>query len=272
VFEDDDNEVGNTPVQLTKREKDHILDELIAVSDVRERVAVLLSSLKPIRITGFFLLMLFALYSVEILIPPKFMNPDWEMVAMNSLLEIIFLPVLGLSLVFWGGNYHRKQIDKFNLWFFSWVALWLGLACFLLVPMATLDSFRILRGYKVETSTKIESQMVKIAEVENQVREARSHKALETVLRRASSTPTPVDRNQELAVIKEGILVAINAQRKSVEETANKAYDQSVVALWKRLVRVAIGFILAGVYLVAIWYHTLWAREQWLVARGKVVG
>ena len=76
-----------------------------------------------IRIVGFGLLMMSVVDFLNLLIPLKLMNPDWELQTIGAVIERIPVTFLGIVFVFYEDINCRTPIEKILLKVISWSCL-----------------------------------------------------------------------------------------------------------------------------------------------------
>ncbi|NJK39107.1 MAG: hypothetical protein HC920_16110 [Oscillatoriales cyanobacterium SM2_3_0] len=103
----------------------------------------LLRSANLFRWVGYGFLLLTLLDIAEILFPPRFMNPAWELQAMGQLVERVAVPLLGFILVFFGERNSRERWEVPLVKLFSWLTLLYAVLYFLLVPLGVINTLRI---------------------------------------------------------------------------------------------------------------------------------
>ena len=110
------------------------------------------------RLSGYALLLLSLFDLVEKLIPLQLMNPVWEFQTLGEIVERVPLPLLGLVLVFYGENYRRVRGEIYLLKFLSWLALLLGVAFWLLIPLGVSNTIRIERQNQEQIVAQVDQK------------------------------------------------------------------------------------------------------------------
>ncbi len=114
----------------------------------------MLRSIALWRLVGYGLLFLFLMDLAEILIPPRFLNPQWEFNVLGQIVERVPIPLLAFILIFYGGNYLRKSWEIYFLAFVSWLTLFIGIFFILAVPLGIVNSLRINKQAQTNITNK----------------------------------------------------------------------------------------------------------------------
>jgi len=209
---------------------------------------------------GYIILALFFVDFFAILIPPHFMDSFWELAIINSLLDRIWIALLGFSFIFF---YRVETQIKRNLlrvlYCLSWLSLILSIFYFLLFPLTLFDAFEIYGKYRNEKTVAVASAQIKSEKIKSLIESSTSTQDLTSFIK--SINPQKVftgqPKEQQLKEIAKQELV--KAQKEYVLSTINRA-TSSVTDLSKTTIRAALGTLLSGLGLGLIWKTTRWVR------------
>ncbi len=256
------------PVLLSGKQFALIQEELAANTQTREQLALILHSLRPIRVVGLILVALFALDLIALLFPLNLLNPQWELGVINNLVERIIVPVLGTALFFWGGTYLRGKGDTFLLWFGSWTALWFGVALALLVPLTLLDTLRLQDAFEIELDSVMETQKGNFERIKQGLESATTLDELTGNFRRLTQMQIDLKPGTELETARAEMLTAINKRWEEFAQTQNESQERRALELWSKMLKMLMGLILSMGFYFYLWVATTWARELWVEQRG----
>jgi len=215
------------------------------------------------RSVGYVFLLLFALDLAEILIPPQFLNPQWEFQVLSALVERIAIPFIALLLIFSGGNYLRKGWEFITLMSLSWISLFSGILFLLFVPLGIVNTIRIdaLTNQQIE---KENTQRLEVLQkVEIRLRDVQNSKDMQTLIGEINAGNAPIIENsQQLGEVKTKFKEFIDNSRVQTNKQAEIVRKQGRKALLKRSVKYNTGSLISGVLFIMIWQMTKWARVK----------
>ena len=232
---------------------------------VKELRRFSLSQLRSIalwRLIGYFLLVLALFDLVEKLVPLRLMNPAWEFQTLGVLVERVPIPLLGLVLAFYGERNWRSRWELPLLKFLSWLALLLGVAFLLLVPVGISNTVRIERQNSQRLTAQVDQQMTRIQQVEDVLERAKTPAEMEALisrLDRQGRSPNIKD-SQQLEQVKEQLSDSIAKGEERMIEQAEATRSSQRLGLWKSSVKWNLGALVSGVLFIGIWRGTRWAR------------
>ena len=82
-----------------------------SISENSRFVFGIINSLPIIRWVGYGLLILALFDVIEMFIPARFMNPNWEFQTIGALVERVAVPLIGFAFVFLAGLNERSNIE-----------------------------------------------------------------------------------------------------------------------------------------------------------------
>ena len=140
-------------------------------------------SIFSLRLTGYVLLALSAFDVAAIVFPPDFFNPYWEFNTLGKLVERVPVPLIGLSLVFYGGLRYRRAFEKFCLRPFALIAVVVGIGYLLLIPLGISDSIRLQHSDQARQSLQEDQQRTRYRKLEQQITNASPNKVVPLAVR-----------------------------------------------------------------------------------------
>ncbi len=216
---------------------------------------------------GYIILALFFVDFFAILIPPHFMDSFWELAIINSMLDRIWIALLGFGLIFF---YRADTQIKRNLlrvlYYLSWLSLILSIFYFLLFPLTLFNAFEIYGKYKNEKTFAIAAAQNKSEQIKSLIESSNSAQDLTAFIQ--SINPQKVltgkPKEQQLKEIAKQELV--KSKTEYTLTTINRA-KSSVTDLFKTTTRAVLGTLLSGLGLGLIWKNTRWVRV--LIKKGS---
>jgi hypothetical protein len=112
-----------------------------------------------LRTVGYILLLLAVVDAVDSLVPPEFMNPNWEFATIGKFVERSPVSLIGLGLVFYRGKRFRRRLERSLLKPICALAIGVGILYCLTIPLTLGDGMR-LREQAVEQAAQAQSQQL----------------------------------------------------------------------------------------------------------------
>ncbi len=233
-----------------------------SVKELRRFSFSQLRSISLWRLIGYVLLVLSLLDLVEKLVPLRLMNPAWELQTLGALVERVPLPLLGLVLAFYGERNWRARWEVPLLKFLSWLALLLGVAFLLLIPVGVSNTVRIERQNSEQIAAQVDKQMTQIQKVEDAIEGAKTPAEMEALISRLDGQGRSPDikNSQQLEQVKEQLSDSIAKGEERMIEQAEATRSSQRLDLWKSSVKWNLGALVSGVLFIGIWRRTRWAR------------
>jgi hypothetical protein len=218
------------------------------------------SSSSIIRTIGYCLVVLALFDLVHLLVPPRFLNPEWEFQTIGGLVERVPVPLLGLALVFFGETDSRSMWEGLVLKFLSWVSLVTGVVFLLLAPLLFVDMSRLNEQINYQVNVQGPPQLRQLEQIEKQLRKATTDKNIENVVTRLKiqGLPPNIKNSQEL---KSKLLAEITTQENTIKSQLKEAGDNKRLALLKNFTKWCLGALVSGFAFIYIWRLTRWARR-----------
>jgi hypothetical protein len=224
-----------------------------------------LPSLALAHCVGYGLLLFSLITAADLLIPPRLLNPTWELQALGGIVErVVPIGLVGAVLIFWGGKRARSRWEPIVLKSLSWLSLVAALVIFLMIPLGLLNTIRLNRQTSTEIQTRLEQQATEITQIQAAIDNANTPEAMAQVIQQLDS------QGRSITIEDPEQIDPLKAQlRESVEQMAAAAEAQGVatlrqrrLALVKNSVKWNLGALVSSVLLGSIWKLTDWARSR----------
>jgi hypothetical protein len=217
-----------------------------------------------LRWIGYGLLVFFLLDLIEILVPPRFTDPLWELQTMGAAIEQIALPLVGLVLVFYGELNLRAKWELPFLKILSWLVLLFAIVLLLLIPLGIFNTVRIDRQSNQQISAQVDRQMTEIKQVKNQLEQATTEEKMESLLSRINDQgPSPdIQNTEQLEQVKKQFSEFMGKAETTIKSQAAATQKNQRLALLKRSVKWNLGALISGVLFFILWQGTSWARHK----------
>ncbi|NJM69892.1 MAG: hypothetical protein HC862_06500 [Scytonema sp. RU_4_4] len=213
-------------------------------------------SLTIVRLLGYGLLFLALFDIIEILIPPKFLNPAWEFQTIGTLVERVPVPLIGLVLVFFGELYSRTKWEIPILKVLSWLTLLFGILFFLIIPLGLVNTIRLNNQNVAQMQTVSTQQISQAEKLEQQVSKA-SPEQIDKFLK---SQGRKIDgKNPE--ELKEQLLSDVSKAKQQIKTQAQTTQSLRGLGLIKVSAKWNLSAVVAGTLFISIWKGTRWARN-----------
>ena len=234
------------------------------VEELRKFSFSLQRSITLLHWVGYGLLVLVLFDYIEIFFQPNFRNPAWGFQTLGAMVERVAVPLLGLVLVFYGGENRRARWELSGLKFLSWVAWGLGVLYLLLVPWGIFNTVAIQQNSTRQITTQVNQKLEQIQQVEEQVEKATTLKEVESIFNRLALQEqlTELKKSQQLAKIKENLSSILVVQKARVRSQAKSAQSSELEKLLKPSVKWNLGALVGGLLFMRIWLDTRWARSR----------
>lgn len=219
-------------------------------------------TLRMLRLVGYVLLLLSLFDVLNAFIPPRFMNPEWEIQLIADLVERVAVPLIGLAFVFYRDLYLRVKVEIALLKGFSWAALGVGVAYLLLVPLLVVDSFRLDALIANQTNTLVDQRMNQIEQIEQRLSQAASKPELNALFSRFSGQVLPPNlASLEFSSLKQELLANISKGKPAIRRQVEVTAQERRLKLFKASFKSFLGAVISGFCFIYIWTLTQWVRR-----------
>jgi len=213
------------------------------------------------RIAGYGLLVLSLFDYIDILIPPRFLDPSWEFQTIANLVDRVPVPLLGLVFIFSGENLFREKIEKHFLRFLSWAALLVGLLFLILIPLGINDSFRLDKSSEAIVRNQANQQLAGTQQVEDILNKATSPEQINNVLT-ALNNQKPVPQLKDPQGVRKQLLSNIETYQKNIRQQAESTRKSKQRRLLKAAIKMNLGSFVSAALFIYLWRITAWARPR----------
>jgi hypothetical protein len=215
-------------------------------------------SIYRLRWVGYGLLILSLLDTIAVLTPANFGNRLWELQTIGGIVERVPVPLLALTLIFFGEGYDRKGVEEIFLKFLSWVCLLLALVFLLMLPLGIFGTMYVNNQNNKQINTQANQQLAQLQQVEERLTKGTPEdlKKLAGELNRLG-IQTDTQNPQEL---KNQILSRVTPAKERLQTQSAAVQSNQRLALFKNAVKWLLGALISSVLFFTLWRGTDWAR------------
>lgn len=222
----------------------------------------IVDSLPILRWIGYGLLILAFFDVIEMFIPARFMNPNWEFQTIGALVERVAVPLIGFAFVFLAGLNERGKKEAIILKILSWLTLFLGIIYFIIVPLGIVNTVRIHKQNNQQITVRLNQQKSVIQQVKKRIDGPINEAQMQQLLARLSGGRAPeIKSPQELEQAKQQVSTFINQGKNQLTKQVETARSNQRLNLLKKSVKWNLGALIAGALYITIWRSTAWARR-----------
>lgn len=219
-------------------------------------------TIRMLRLVGYVLLLLSCFDIISLFIPPRFMNPEWEVQVMTELVDRVAVPLIGLALVFYQNIRLRVKLEIVLLKGFSWAALGVGIAYLLLLPLLVVNSFRLDTVLMGQANTFVDQRMIQTEQIQQRLRQTRSKAEVNALFTRFSGQPLPQSlADKDLPELKQDLSAIIEKEKPNIRKQAEATGTEQRLKLFKTALKTFLGAIISGFCFIYIWSLTRWIRR-----------
>lgn len=217
-----------------------------------------------IRPVGYALLALFLFDLVDILVPPRLLDPVWEFQTIGALVERVPVPLIGFVMVFFGKRSRRGRGELLLLRLLSYTLILIGLAFLFLIPLGVVDSVRIDRQNRTEINAQVEEQVAQIQPVKAQLERANTERELEALLNAlvVEGNPPVIESQQQFQEVKDEMTSELVRTETVIRNQAQATQRQRRRSLLKNSVKWNLGALISGILFIGLWQATDWTRRR----------
>jgi hypothetical protein len=196
------------------------------------------------RLVGYALLALVFLDIVDIFIPLKLSDANWEFQVVGNLVERVPVPALGLLLVLYGEK--RAKLIKL----ISVLSILVGVLFLLLIPLGISSALRINKQNDAQISAQANQQLANLQQFKKQLNNPKALKEIERSLARINALPKKPGNSQP--VTRELLAKKIPETESQINFQANARIEAMKFSLLKRSIKWNIGALIAGVLFILL--------------------
>lgn len=215
------------------------------------------SLLRPI---GYSLLVLALIDMINILLPPRLMNPSWEVQTIGALVERVPVALLGLGLVFYAEEDFRANWERLPLKILSWASLLAGVLFLLLAPRLFSNNLQLENQINYQINTQVKQQLSGLEQIENQIANATTAKDIYSVVARLNPRGLPPNI-KDTSQLKSQLLSEINKAKETARPKIEATWADRRLTLLKNSIKWFLGAVVSGTLFVYVWHVTRWARR-----------
>jgi hypothetical protein len=248
------------------RKQTKLITQRIAYVSRQESIPIGLSSKSQrlqILIGYCFLVYAFLDYG-SILIPLQLTNPQWELSTIGALVERIWSLLLGYLLIFYrydGSSINRVELSILRL--LSWLALVFGLFYLLMLPLGTLNTFRLNEQSKLRMNFVSSQQLETLQIAKDQLVAARDPAEV-TRIADALTVAGVIAPTSPEQITKEKLVSTLERLDAAIREQSSTTYARQFRSLLKTSVKWNLGALLSAIAFFNIWRLTAWSRKRLL--------
>lgn len=223
----------------------------------------LLSSIQTLRWVGYGLLAFFGINLISMLIPFRFLDPEWELQVIGQLVEIVPIALIGLVFVFYGKQYARTRTSILFAKILSWLALLIGILMFLLIPLIIVDSWRIQTAAQQQIQLALVQRLEKIENVKVQVESTISDSQLVNLAEqfKAQYPNLDLDLNKDPQGIKQQLLKLAKLAKSNSEKQSSELVKKQNEGLLNTVLKLGFGLLISSIWLISLWGANDWTRK-----------
>ena len=216
-----------------------------------------------LRMVGYGLLTMAVIDTMNLAIPLRLMNPNWEFQLIGSIIERIPVTFLGIVFVFYENTNYRTPIEKILLKIISWSCLVAAIFLILAIPLNINNAFRIYRSYNANINYQIAPRIDVIQDFQNQIEAANSQENLVNILQKQSPAKIELTESLDLDSFKESINKNLQKESDSLQNKAQNSRNKKRNQIFRKVVKYNLGALISIVLLIFIWKNTFWARTDY---------
>ena len=213
-----------------------------------------------LRLVGYGLLLMAAVDLLFVLIPLQLMNPVWELKTIGQIVDKTPVSLLGMVLVYYGEKCDRAPVERILLRWLSRMSLLIAIVLFLTIPLSLTNSFRIYYHENAQINTRLEGQVDKIQELQQELETVKSTAELSAILQQQAKQNIKIPDSVNSEELKLNILEDLQANQKQLETQAKTLRDRKRGVLLKNCLKWNLGGFIAAILYLLIWKSTRWAR------------
>lgn len=204
-----------------------------------------------VRAVGYGLLLLLLFDLVAMVIPFRFMDPNWEFQRFGELIEKIAVPLIAIAMIFFGEEQPRGKFEQLFLKGLSWFCLLAGIGLIFLIPFAVSNTHRLLLQSDALIETQYRQQKYQAEQLEQQLKKATDEQVKEFLQSqgRYFDNLTPQQIETEL------LSIMTEAKHKLWAVYEAKRADQRSLVL-KNCIKWSLGAVVSGIVFIYIWRLT----------------
>ena len=224
---------------------------------------------KFIHLFGYVILVFMVIDYAALLFPAQFLNPNWELNTIGKIIESIFVTLLGFMLVFFRPEKQSiKRSELRILSLLSWLALVLGIICFLFAPLLISNALRINSTNQTNISIQLTTQRQQAEQIKLQLDNLNETQLQNLWLRNQANSAA--NTNISAAEKKQQLTDKLNSIEQASRQQLQQRLKNQQRSLFKMTFKWVLGAIISGVTFVSLWKYTEWVREFLKAAKYEI--
>lgn len=212
-----------------------------------------------LRGTGYALLLITLILYVSFFIPLRFGNPTWQLELIGGLVQNVAFPLVGVTLVFYGGKNWRTMRELLMLRGFSYALLVVALAYFMLLPLGLSSTVRLFNQSQAQVGAGLDQRMGVLQQLETKIQSATSDQELNNVLGQLQGQPK-LPENIDPTTAKQQLLGQLAQAKSNLKSKAEAIAEQQQFSLIKNFIQQSFMAIIATGIFAWLWWRSSWAR------------
>ena len=205
-----------------------------------------------LRFTGYTLLIFTLSNTIATIIPPQLMDPRWEFDTIGILVGQAPIPVIGLTLVFYGGLRYRRKFEKLWLRPLAYLAILLGIIFILMIPLGVVNSLRIDKQDQAQNAQQLSQQLSKLQQLETQVNNTPAADITQ-IVQQFQLQIASVD-GQDSETIKTEVIAQLKNNQATAQSEAQGKRERQKNEHFKITVKNLLGALISGTCFIYIGY------------------
>jgi hypothetical protein len=197
---------------------------------------------------------------VDILVPARLMNPEWELGAITGLIAKVWAPLFGLVLIFCRrqGSLGKREMNLLNI--LSWASFGLAVMYFAIVPLSISNAMRLSQSNTAQVNSQLSQQATQLEQARLAIDQAESTADLARLI--APNQPAPNITDVSPAEVKQDLLAQISQVEQQTNANAQLTIQSTQKNILKRTILNVFTCLLSGWLFFKVWKFSVWAR-QW---------
>ncbi len=205
-----------------------------------------------LRVVGYILLLLAVVDAVDSLVPPEFMNPNWEFATIGKFVERSPVSLIGLGLIFYRGKRFRRRLERSLLKPICAVAIGVGILYCLTIPLTLGDGIRLQEQSAEQAGQAKNQQLTQLKTLE---------KSIETAsMAQLQRLATTIDEQKVLGLptseptLRADLIARLQLVKDNALQQSSAAARKQQLTLRKTVAKWVIGALLSGIGFIYLGY------------------
>jgi hypothetical protein len=197
------------------------------------------------------------------LFPLGFLNFNWEFNTFNYFVDsspgtvIGFWLVLSQELV---DSEARSKIENFFMGFSAWLALFLGIVYFLMIPMGVSAAYRLYSSNNAQIFFQQKNGIAKVEEVRKNIVTA-SDQDLAGLQKQIPNNPT-LSPIQSPDKFRQSLIDQLESELKAIKSQTQDSLNNNQISILKRTIKSMVGALIVGFIFVKFWFQNVRRRKS----------